>query len=190
DRRGWGATALSRRLAEGATGHGSSGRGSGGEQPASHVSEHLARHRQRIRRVADRPADDEIVRPGAHRLARGQHALLIVERGGGLPDARRDDHEPRPSLSPDAGDLEGRGAPAVTPGAPGDPRGATPLVLDVAVDADEPQVAPREAGQHRDGEDAWPPEALAAADARHLLARPRHHLQAARRVYVEEADAQ
>ena len=69
-------------------------------------------------------------------------------------------------------------------------REAHDLILDVVVDADQAEIAPREAGEHRHGEDARPAQALAAADARHLLARAGHHREAARGVQVEEPHAE
>src|SRR5262249_5901329 len=39
------------------------------EEPARHVGDGLAGDGERVGRVADRAADDEVVRPGAHRFA-------------------------------------------------------------------------------------------------------------------------
>src|SRR5205823_1712101 len=64
------------------------------------------------------------------------------------------------------------------------------LVLDLVGHADAPEVAPAQARQHRDRQDLRPPDGLAAAHARHLGVRALHHLEAARGVEIEEADAE
>src|SRR4029077_1575747 len=104
--------------------------------------------------------------------------------------AGRDDEESPTALAPDACDLERRRDDAVHPGLAREARETDDLILHLVRDADPAEVALPQAREHRDGEDLRAPQALAPADARHLGAGPLHHLEAARGVEVEEADAE
>ena len=80
-----------------------------------------------MERRGDRPADDEIVRPGADRRRRRRGPLLVVRLGPGRPDAGRDDGHVGTDDPADGGGLGRRGDdPVHAGGARVAPRGARP----------------------------------------------------------------
>src|SRR2546422_7482957 len=164
------------------------------EKAARHLRYHLLHGAERVARVTDRPPEHEVVGAEPHRLLGRHDALLIVRLRGRVAPRRahagRHDQEAAPALAPDARDVERRGDHAVHARLAREAGQAHYLVLDLVGHADAPEVAPAEARQHRDRQDLRPPDGLAAAHARHLGVRALHHLEAARGVEIEEADAE
>src|SRR2546422_1048358 len=164
------------------------------EKAARHLRYHLLHGAERVARVTDRPPEHEVVGAEPHRLLGRHDALLIVRLRGRVAPRRahpgRHDQEAAPALAADARDLERRGDHAVHARLACEAGQAHDLVLDLGGHADAPEVALAETRQHRDRQDLRSPDALAAADARHLGVRALHHLEAARSVEIEEADAE
>ena len=145
-----------------------------------------------IRRVADRPADDEIVGARAHRLPGRQHALLVVARRAGRPDARA-------SRSGSRGP-QARGCAAISRGDATTP--SMPGALARAARGARPGSTTSRA-RRRDARSRRP-RLVSTVTARIFGRRrrsrrqtratsargPLHHLEAARGVHVEEPDAE
>jgi hypothetical protein len=112
----------------------------------------------RVRGVADRAADHDVVRSVADRLFDGDHPLLVVGRPVlHRADAGGHDQQALAQVLLQGPGLQPRGDHAVAAELQRPPSPGEHQVVDVHLEAQVVEVAPVEAGQHGDGEDLQVP---------------------------------